>query len=79
MPRLLQVIEIDLVHLEQREVALAVPRRADFALNRIAGPQSKSPHLARRHIDIVRPRQIVRFRRPQETKAILQHLEHAAT
>ena len=74
---LVRLVEIDRVDLEQGEIALAVLGRADLALDRVAGAQAEAAHLARAHIDVVRARQVVRFRRAQEAEAVLQDLEHA--
>src|SRR5690606_23518889 len=70
-------IEIDLADLEEREVTLAVLRRANQAGNRVARAQVEAPDLTRAHVDVVRPRQIRAVRRAQEAEAILQDLEHA--
>ena len=77
MADLVRLIEIDRVDLEQGEIALAVLGRADLALDRVAGAQAEAAHLARADIDVVRPGQVVRFRRAQEAEAVLQDLEHA--
>src|SRR5215472_2759099 len=57
------LVEIDRVDLQQREITLAVARRSDLALDRIAGPQTKAPNLARTDIDINRAWQTICFRR----------------
>ena len=74
---LLRLVEIDLVDLEQGEIALAVLGRADLALDRVAGPQAEAPHLARAHIDVVRAGQVVGLGRAQEAEPVGQHFEHA--
>jgi hypothetical protein len=74
---LLRLVEIDLVDLEQREVALAVLGRADLAFDRVAGPKAEAPHLARAHIDVVRAGQVVGFGRAQEAEPVGQDFEHA--
>jgi hypothetical protein len=43
----LGTVEVDLVDLEQREVALAFLRRPDLARHRVAGAQAEPPDLAR--------------------------------
>ncbi len=75
--RLLGVLEIDRVDLEQREVALAFLRRADFAFDGVAGAQAEAADLRRRDVDVVGSRQVIRFRRAQEAEAIGQHFDHA--
>ena len=75
--RLVRILEIDRVDLEQREVALALLRAADLAFDRVAGAQAEPPDLRGRDVDVVRARQVVRFRRAQEAEAVLQHLDHA--
>ena len=77
MAQLVRLVEIDLVDLEQREIALAVLGRADLALDRVAGAQAEAAHLARTDIDVVRSGQIIRLGRAEEAEAVLQHLEHA--
>jgi hypothetical protein len=57
--RLLRLFEIDRVDLQKSKVALALLRTSDFAFDRIPGPQSKSPDLARTYIDIIWSRQVV--------------------
>ena len=46
-------LAIDLVDFDQREIALAVLRRADLAFDRIAGVQVESPYLRRADVDVV--------------------------
>src|SRR5260363_204530 len=68
---------VDLVNLDQREIALAVFRRAHFALNRIAGMQIKAPDLRRADINIIRACQIGSFRRTQKPKPVGQNFKRA--
>ena len=75
--RLLRVFEIDRVDLEQREVALAFFRRADMAFDGVAGAQAEAADLRGRDVDVVRARQIVRFRRAQEAEAVGEHFDDA--
>ena len=77
VPDFHRIGEVDAGDAQQRKVTLAVLRRADLALHSVAGPQPEPPHLARTDVDVVGPRQIVGFRRPQEAEPVLQHLEHA--
>src|SRR6185503_3795172 len=50
-----QVVEIDLVDLEQREITLSFFRRANMAFDRITGAQAETTDLAWRNVDIVGP------------------------
>ena len=75
--RLVRVLEIDRVDLEQREIALAFLRAADLAFDRVAGPQREAPDLRRRHVDVVGAGEIVGVRRAQEAEAVLQHFDDA--
>ncbi len=70
-------LAVDLVHLHQREIALAVFRRAHFTFDRVAGMQIEAADLRRADINIVRARQIRGFRRAQEAEAVRQHFERA--
>ena len=75
--RRFRVLEIDFVDLEQGEVALAVLRAADLALDRVAGAQREAADLGRRDVDVVGTWQIIGIRRAQEAEAVLQHLDDA--
>jgi hypothetical protein len=68
---------VDLVDLDQREVALAVFRGAHFALDRIAGVQVEAADLRRRDVDIVGGRHVAGVWRAQEAEAVRQHFEGA--
>jgi hypothetical protein len=70
-------IEIDLVDLQQRKIALAILRRPYLALDGVARAQPEPADLAGADIDIVGSGQIVRFGRPQEAETVLQHLQDA--
>ena len=75
--QLVGLVEIDLVHLEEREIALALLGRTDLALDRVAGAQAEAAHLGRAHIDVVGPREIIGRGIPEEAEPVLQHFEHA--
>ena len=75
--RLLGVLEIDGVDLEQREVALAVLRAADLAVDGVAGAKAEAADLRGRDVDVVGAGQVVRLRRAQEAEAVGQHLDDA--
>jgi len=73
-----RVLEIDLIDLDQGEVALAVTGRADGAVDAVAGAQAEATDLGRRDIDVVGAGQIVGLRAAQVAEAVGQHLERAA-
>ena len=75
--RLLRVLEVDGVDLEQREIALALLRAPDLAFDGVAGAQAEAADLRGRDVDVVRARQVVRFRRAQEAEAVGEHLDDA--
>jgi hypothetical protein len=74
---LLRVLEIDRVDLEQGEIALALLRPADRPFHGVARAQAETADLRGGDVDVVRPRQVVRFRGTQEAEAVLQDLDHA--
>ncbi|EAU48221.1 hypothetical protein R2601_14685 [Salipiger bermudensis HTCC2601] len=75
----LGIFEVDLRDINQSEVALFVVWRANFAFDGVAGAQRVLPDHLRRHVDVVGTGQIVRFRRAQEAKTVLEHLENPVT
>ncbi len=68
---------IDLVDLDQREVALAVLRGTHFPFDRITRMQVEAADLRRRDVDVVGRCHVARVRRAQETETVRQHLERA--
>ena len=70
-------VVIDLADLQQREVPLAVLRRANQAGNRVTRTQIEASDLARAHVDVVGPGEVGTIRGTQEAEAVLQDLEHA--
>ena len=70
-------LAVDLVDLEQREVRLALLRRADRSAHAVAGAQVEAADLRRRDVDVVRAGQVVVVGGPQEAEAVGQTLEHA--
>ena len=70
-------LEVDRFDLDQREVALAVLGRPDLAGDGVAGVEVELADLRRRHVDVVRPRQVVVIGGAQESEAVRQHFEHA--
>src|SRR3569833_2103392 len=75
--RALRRVEIDLTHLEERKVTLAVLRRTNQSGDRVAGAQVEAADLAGADIDVVRAGQIGAVGRSQEAEAVLQNLQHA--
>ena len=70
-------LEVDRLDLDQREVPLAVLRRADLAGHRVAGVQVELADLRRRDVDVVGAGQVVVVGGAQEAEAVGQRLEHA--
>src|SRR6185437_14734811 len=70
-------VEVDLTDLEEREVALAVLRRADEPGDGVAGAQVEAADLAGADVDVVGTGQVGAVGRAQEAEAVLQDLEHA--
>jgi len=70
-------LAIDLVDLDQREIAFAVLRRAHFAFDRVAGVQIEAPDLRGADVDVVRACEVGHFWRTQKAEAIGQHFERA--
>ena len=66
---------VDLVDLDQREVALAVLGRSDLALDGVAGVQVEAADLRRTDVDVVRTGQVGRVRRAQEAESVGQDLQ----
>jgi hypothetical protein len=73
----LGVVEIDLDESDQGEIALAVLRPADLALDSVAGAKAELTDLVGRHVDVVRAGQIVGIGGAEEAEAVLQHLDRA--
>ena len=73
----LRRLKVDLVDLEQREIALADLGRPDLAGNVVAGAQVEAPDLAGGHIDVVRPRQVGTAGGAQKPESVLQDLKDA--
>ena len=71
------IFEIDRFDFNQREVALAVFRRANLAGNGVAGAQVEFADLRRRDVDIVRAGEVVVFGRAEETETVGEAFENA--
>src|SRR5690606_21484381 len=70
-------LAVDVVDLEQREVALAFLRRSDAAGDVVAGAQVETADLARADVDVVGAGEVGSIEATQEAEAVLQDLEHA--
>ena len=70
-------LEVDGVHLDQREVALAFLGRADLAGDGVAGAEIEAADLRGRDVDVVGAGQIVILGRAQEAESVGQAFEHA--
>jgi hypothetical protein len=68
---------VDLVDLDEGEVALAVFRHPHLALDHVTGVQVEAADLAWRQVDVVGARHVAGVDRAQEAEAVGQHLEHA--
>src|SRR6188508_3152693 len=75
--RLLGVLEIDRIDLEQGEITLSFFRRANMAFDCVAGAQTETTDLAWRNVDIVWSGQVIRFRRAQESEPVREYLDNA--
>src|SRR3546814_6454763 len=53
------IVEIDLDQLGERKITLAVARRANLALDRIAGAQAIFADLVRRHVNVIGAGEII--------------------
>ncbi len=73
----LGTVEIDLIHFQQSEIALAFLGGADASRDRVAGAQTEAPDLAGRDVNVIRTGQIGTVPRTQEAVAVLQDLHHA--
>ena len=71
----LRLVQVELVHLEQREVPLAVLRRADLAGDSVPGAKPEASDLARGDVDVVRPGEIGAVRETKEAESVLEYLE----
>ncbi len=71
------IVVIDGDDLGQREVALAILGRADFAFDRIAGAQARAADLVGRDVDVVGAGEVVRLGAAQEAETVLQHFDRA--
>src|SRR3569832_665788 len=70
---------VDLVDLQQREIALAFLRRPDLAGHGVARAQIEAADLTGRDIDVVGAGEIGAFCRSQKSEAILEDFQYAVT
>ena len=77
VPGILGRVEVDLAHLEQREVTLAVFRRTNQTRDRVAGSEIESTDLGGADVDVIGSGEIRTVGRAQEAETVLQNLEHA--
>jgi hypothetical protein len=75
--RLVGRLEIDRLDLDQREIFLALMRRPHLSADGVAGFQIELADLRGRHVNVVRPRQVVVVGRAQEAVAVREDLQHA--
>src|SRR6185437_11689548 len=70
-------IAVDVVHLQQREIALAFLRMPHAPGDVVAGAQVEAADLRRRHVDVVGSGKVGLVVRAQEAEAVLQDFQHA--
>src|SRR5262249_25466791 len=77
LARALRRLEVHRLDLDQREIALAVLRRADLAGHRVAGVQIELADLRRRYVDVVGPGEVVVIGSAEEAEAVGERFEDA--
>ena len=75
--RLFGRLEVDGLDLDQREILLALVRRAHVAADGVAGLQVELADLRRRDVDVVGAGQVVVIGRAEEAVAVGQNFQHA--
>ena len=73
----IRLLIVDRLYTKQCEILLALLRGADLARYAVAAAQSESTDLRRRNVNIVRRREVIVIRAPQETEPVRQNLENA--
>src|SRR6059036_106758 len=73
----LGILEIDLLDLEEREVALALLGRADLAGYDVSGSQIEATDLGWGDVDVVRSGEVVGVGSPKKAEAVRECLQHA--
>ncbi len=74
---LFRFLVVDALHLEQRQVPLALLGRAHLAHHRVTGAQVEPLDLARAHVDVVGAVQVVPVLTAEESVAFGKDLEHS--
>jgi hypothetical protein len=74
---LVRLVAVDALHLEQRQVPLALLGRAHLPQHRVAGAQVEALDLAGRDVDVVRAVQVVPVLRAEEAVPFRENLQHA--
>ena len=74
---LFRLLEVDLLDLEKRQVALAFLGWADLAHDRVAGPEVEPLDLARRDVDVIGAVEVVPVLTAEEAIALRQDLQHS--
>src|ERR1039458_6048254 len=74
--RLVGRLEIDRLDLNQREIFFTLMRRAHLAADGVSGFQVELADLRRRHVNVVRARQVVVVGRAQKAVAVREDLQH---
>jgi hypothetical protein len=67
---------VDVIHLEEREVPLVVPRGPHGALHGVAGAEVEAANLRGGDVDVVRAGEVVVIRRAKEAEAVGEALQH---
>src|SRR3546814_16830495 len=75
VPHRFGIVEIDLDQLGQRKITLAVARRANLALDGVAGAQAIFADLVRRHVNVIGTGELIGFGRAQETERVRKNLD----
>jgi hypothetical protein len=73
---LLGIVQVHLLHLEERQVTLSVLGGPNLAQDRVPRAQVEALDLGRRHVDVVGPVEVVPVRGPEEPVPLREHLEH---
>jgi hypothetical protein len=75
--RLVRVLGVHGLDLEQREEFFLLLRRTDLAGDEISGLQIEPADLRRRNVNVLRAGQIIETLRPQKAEAFRQNFQHA--
>ena len=73
----LRVFVVDLLHLQKGEITLGVLRGPDLPGDRVAGSQIEPPDLGGGDVDVIRAREIVGIRGPEEPETVRKDLQDA--